>query len=609
MVKPELQMDLNDTEEQVVEEEIKVQYFWYLVVFFTIFLSSLIVPALLFMTYIYLFFLPEFLSIGSFFALFTEVKPLIGLLTMPLVVIVCYLIRLLFIGLITRIFWRFFEKRSPSKSGIIPRNIPSKTLDYYHLKSFILKYGKNSFNKGVIPWLSNWFYNFVGTSIIGKGSTLEESVLNDKFIDVGKNCYIGVNSTLASHLVEGIFGNIAYFKIKVGDNVTIAGMNQIGPGAELYDNSYLLPLATAFKHSILKGNNYYWGIPLRKIFRKKVIQYLGVTPKDLEINENINGYKDKNLLKQLKLKKHQDETIIQPSEGQPFENLSKNENKELNLTEKDLAIDFTTSSAISLVNIKFLAVYLPIFWLSGMIISIIFYTYISLVTNWLIMAFFLPTILIILWFVFIVACFLFSKLFLILINLIHKPKEGIFKAELGNNDFEFWSLRIELKKIVFWLIRNWPIPWMDILAFKWFGIKMTLSSTLHDAWSDGEFITFGRRVLIGQGSTIMSSMVVGKYLIIKSVFCDDYSIVGGHSTVAPGTILGKNAMVGAVSNTVFNQILEPDWIYLGIPVKKFKPNKYAESQREILMKRDVDEKKKFQIEHEVNIDEDKKDLL
>ncbi|MFX1455294.1 MAG: hypothetical protein ACFFDB_07940 [Promethearchaeota archaeon] len=609
MVNSELQTDVIDAVDQVVQEEIKFQYFWYLVIFFTIFLTSLIVPTLLFMTYIYLFFLPGFLRTASFFALFTEIKPLIGLLTMPLVIIICYLIRLLLIGLITRVFWRFCEKRSPSKSGIIPRNISSKTLDFYHLKSFMIKYGKNSFNKGVIPWLSNWFYNFVGTSNIGKGSTLEESVGNDKFIDVGKNCYIGVNSTLASHLVEGIFGNIAYFKIKVGDNVTIAGMNQIGPGAELYDNSFLLPLATAFKHSILKGDNYYWGIPLRKIFRKKVIQYLDLTPKDLEINENIAGYKDKNLLKQLKLKSEQNEKIPPPSEPQSTEDLSEDKNKVLNLTEKDLSIDFTTSSAISLVNIKFLAVYLPIFWMSGMIISIIFYTYVSLIRNWLIMAFFLPTILIILWFVFIVACFLFSKLFLILIKLIHKPKEGIFKAELGNSDFEFWSLRIELKKIVYWLIRNWPIPWMDILAFKWFGIKMTISSTLHDAWSDGEFITFGRRVLIGQGSTIMSSMVVGKYLIIKNVFCDDYSIVGGHSTIAPGTILGKNAIVGAVSNTVFNQILEPDWIYLGIPVKKFKPNKYAESKREILMKRDVDEEKKFQIEHEVNIDEDKKDLL
>ena len=78
----------------------------------------------------------------------------------------------------------------------------------------MIKYGKNSFTKGIFPWLSNWFFNTVGSNKIGKGTTLEESVGMDKFIEVGENCYFGVNSTLASHLIQGIFGNITYFKIK-----------------------------------------------------------------------------------------------------------------------------------------------------------------------------------------------------------------------------------------------------------------------------------------------------------------------------------------------------------------------------------------------------------
>ncbi|KKM66385.1 hypothetical protein LCGC14_1481770, partial [marine sediment metagenome] len=186
---------------------------------------------------------------------------------------------------------------------------------------------------------------------------------------------------------------------------------------------------------------------------------------------------------------------------------------------------------------------------------------------------------------------------------------GIFKAEIGDTDFEFWCMRTELKKIVLWLMRNWPLPWMDILAFKWFGIKMTLSSTLYDAWCDSEFITFGRRVLVGQGAAIFSSMVVGKYLIIKRVICGDYSLVGGHSTIAPGTIIGEDTFVSAISTTMYNQVLEPGWIYLGIPVIKFKPNKYAESSRKILIKRNVDDQQKFEVEHEVNVEEDKRDLI
>ncbi len=609
MADTKLQSIENDSENGMIREEIKYQYFWYLFMLFTIFLASLVIPAILFMTYMRFFFLPHFLETTSFITLFTEFKPIIALISMPLVLIGCYLIRLFFVGLITRAFWKSSEKKSPSKDGIIPRNFPSRILKYYHIRSFLIKYGKNSFMKGIFPWLSNWFFTFIGASKFGKGCTFEESVSNDKFIEVGKNCYIGVNSAISSHATEGIFGNVSYFKVKVGDNVTGAVMNIVGPGSEVYDNSFLLPIASTPKHSALKGNNYYWGLPLRKIFRKKTMEYLEITSGDLEKNENIEGYKDKKLLKQLKEKERRlEKTDEIPNSTEMLDDLQEEKIDINKLSEEELALDFTTSSAISRVNLKFLVVYVPIFWLSGMLVTIMFYTFTFYVRNWLVIAFFLPTMVILMWFVFILACFFFSKLFLTLINLIHKPKEGIFKSEVGDTNWEFWCLRTELRKIVLWLIRNWPLPWMDILAFKFGGIRMSLSSTLYDSWCDGEFIKFGRKNLVGQGAVVMSSMVVGKYLIIKEVICDDFAVIGGQSTIAPGTIIGKDSVVGAISTTTYNQIIEPGWIYFGIPVIKLKENKYAESQREILMKKDVDEEKKYEIEYEINVDEDKKDL-
>ncbi|MFX1313644.1 MAG: hypothetical protein ACFFHD_13700, partial [Promethearchaeota archaeon] len=202
-----------------------------------------------------------------------------------------------------------------------------------------------------------------------------------------------------------------------------------------------------------------------------------------------------------------------------------------------------------------------------------------------------------------------SKLLLILVNLIHKPKEGIFLAQIRDIDYEFWMLRTELKKITLWLLRNSPLPWIDALAFRWFGINMDFSSHLNDAWCDGEFIDFGRKNLIGQGATIMSSMVMGKYLLIKRVIFDDFVLVGGHTTIAPGTIMGHDSVVGAISSTAFNQVIEPNWIYFGIPAIKLKENKYAEERRDLIIKRDVDEATKFEMEHEVNIEEEKKKLV
>jgi len=287
--------DAENSEEEPVIEEVRMQYGIYMFLFFIIYYVSWIGPSFILMAYFMMVFRAYFLEAPSFIAIFTEVNPLLALLLMPLIIILCYLVRIFFIGLSTKIIWAITEKISPSKNGIIPRNIKSKAADYYHIRSFIIKYGKNIFTKGILPWLSNWFYNFVKANKIGKGTTIEESLVNDKFITVGDNCYIGINSSLATHVVEGIFGNISYFEVKLKDNVTFAAMNQIGPGSEVYENSFLLPLASAQKHVIIgkqDSNNfgYYFGLPARKIFKKRLKEYIGLNPEDLEKNENIEQY-------------------------------------------------------------------------------------------------------------------------------------------------------------------------------------------------------------------------------------------------------------------------------------------------------------------------------
>ncbi|MFX0072140.1 MAG: hypothetical protein ACFFAO_13715 [Candidatus Hermodarchaeota archaeon] len=288
----------------------------------------------------------------------------------------------------------------------------------------------------------------------------------------------------------------------------------------------------------------------------------------------------------------------------------KTENK-LELTE-DFALDFTTSSAISRVNIKFLAIYIPIFWFSGLLVGIYWYEWTKnhppIQENWeawIYTLIFIPLAIISMFFIFIMSCIFFSKLFLILINLIHQPREGVFRAELGDADFEFWCLRTEVKKLVLWLVRNCPLPWIDTWALRWFGIKMDFSSHLPDSWCDIEFITMGRNVMVGQGAVVMSSMVIGKYLVIKRVFLNDYTVIGGMACISPGTITGRDALLGAISSTVYNQVLESSWIYFGIPAIKLKPNQLAFESK--MTKRSVDEERAVLIEHDINIDNKKKE--
>ncbi|MHA1933373.1 MAG: hypothetical protein ACW96X_12585 [Promethearchaeota archaeon] len=279
--------DTSDSRPELQREIVQFQYQKYIALFFFIYIGSYLVPVIAVMFYLFLILKPLFLDVGSIIVVFTRSDSLIIFLTLPFIVIVFYLLHLFFLGVFTRIAWRYTEKKSPTKDGIIPRDIRSKTADYYHYRSFMIKYGKNTFMKGIFPWLSNWFFNFSGAAVIDKGTTFEESVSNDRYIDVGKNCYIGVNSVLASHVVEGVFGNIAYFKVKAKDNVTLSGFNTIAPGCELRDNTYLLPMAAATKFNTTKGDNFYYGMPFRRIFKKKLMEYLKVSEEDLNIAEEL----------------------------------------------------------------------------------------------------------------------------------------------------------------------------------------------------------------------------------------------------------------------------------------------------------------------------------
>ena len=154
-----------------------------------------------------------------------------------------------------------------------------------------------------------------------------------------------------------------------------------------------------------------------------------------------------------------------------------------------------------------------------------------------------------------------------------------------------------------------PLPWIVMWGFRWFGVRIDFSSHLQDAWVDTDFIQFGRKVTIGQGSVVMSSMIVGKYLIIKKIIVHDYALVGGVSNIAPGSIMGKDSISGAFSNVNVNQVLEDGWIYIGLPAKKYKPNKFAEERQSIIHRTDVTAETKYEIRQDYNIDEDKKHLF
>jgi hypothetical protein len=197
------------------------------------------------------------------------------------------------------------------------------------------------------------------------------------------------------------------------------------------------------------------------------------------------------------------------------------------------------------------------------------------------------------WGIYILVSLFIGKMVLIILKMLHTPREGLFKLDGKNKDYTFYCLRYSVKKFIFWIWNNFCFPWASNLAFKLCDMRADYKSTLFDGWSDLEFIYYGNNMMIGQGAVVLSSVIIRidniDYLLIKKVIIGDHVVLGGHSIVAPGTIIGKGTTLGIWAVTHISQKLEPNWIYIGKPARKYQPtDKAREESKKVLIRRLVD---------------------
>jgi hypothetical protein len=180
-----------------------------------------------------------------------------------------------------------------------------------------------------------------------------------------------------------------------------------------------------------------------------------------------------------------------------------------------------------------------------------------------------------------------AKLFLMIVNLFHKPREGIFMRNNLDKDYRYWSLRNTIKKWPIWLAHRFPLPFLDNLCFKLFGVKTPFSASLFEGWVDTEMIEFGKNVVCGQGSIIQSAVIIGDFFIIRKTIIEDNVRIGAHSVIMPGTHISKNCILAASSTTTIGQELEEGYVYLGVPAKKFKKNVFFEDGLEEVIQKQI----------------------
>ena len=189
---------------------------------------------------------------------------------------------------------------------------------------------------------------------------------------------------------------------------------------------------------------------------------------------------------------------------------------------------------------------------------------------------FLPLLIIPMYITLVFSATFIAKLFHWIVNAIHKPRTGVFLRHPSDKDYRYWCIRNVIKKWPFWLSHRFPFPFMNNFLYKMFGVKTRISNSLYEGWVDTEFIEFGKNVVVGQGAIVMSSMIIGNLLIIKKTIIDDEVRIGSHAIIMPGTHVKRRSVLASNSTTTVNQILEEEYIYVGVPAKVLKRNYFFE---------------------------------
>ncbi|MBD3194438.1 MAG: hypothetical protein GF317_05235 [Candidatus Lokiarchaeota archaeon] len=161
-----------------------------------------------------------------------------------------------------------------------------------------------------------------------------------------------------------------------------------------------------------------------------------------------------------------------------------------------------------------------------------------------------------------------AKIFLMLTNKIHKPKEGVFSRNKNDKDYCYWSLRSVIRKWPVWLARQLSIPAIERSMLRLFGVSIGKNCALHEGWVDCEFIEIANNFKLGQGSIISSSLQIQDKLILKKIVIKSNVTVGIHSIILPGTTMENNSVLDANSTSAIGMTLDSNRVYRGAPARK-----------------------------------------
>lgn len=257
------------------------------------------------------------------------------------------------------------------------------------------------------------------------------------------------------------------------------------------------------------------------------------------------------------------------------------------------------NTTLTLVKKRYSIFYIFLIWISIFAIQFEFWFFWKLYDpKFIHFLFFLPLLIFIMYLTLVFVSLIFAKFLLIIVNLIHKPREGVFLRHHSDKDYRYWSLRSTIKKWPLWLSHKFPFPFLDNICLKVFGVKTKYLNSLFEGFIDTEFIDFGKNTVVGQGAIVQSAVIVGNLFIIRKTVIEDNTVIGAHSVVMPGTHMKKNTILAGNSLTTVGQELEEGWVYIGAPARKFKKNVFFEDGLEEIIEKQLEEQIKSDVKYE-----------
>jgi hypothetical protein len=235
-------------------------------------------------------------------------------------------------------------------------------------------------------------------------------------------------------------------------------------------------------------------------------------------------------------------------------------------------------TSLVMVKKRYIIFYLVQIWFSFFVMQYEFWWYWSFLYYGKYIHFitFFPLLVFVMYVTLVFVSLISAKILLLIVNIFHKPREGIFLRDASDKDYRYWSIRNTIKKWPIWLSHKFPLPFLDNLCFKMFSVKTTFANSLFEGWCDCEMVSFGKNVVLGQSSIVQSAVIVGNLFIMRRTTIEDNVHIGAHSIVMPGTHVGKNCILSGCSLTTIGQKLEEGWVYVGAPCKKYKKNVFFE---------------------------------